>query len=333
MVPRFRLSRYTQETDLDAEDIFIHLDGVKTFERLTARAQFDYERQGTATTELTDTGRIGVNIDRTTIDFSGSLEYALNERLTLNAFGGLSDISFEELTGSTFSDYDLANAGTGIRYASSAATSILFNVSVSTFSVPSARSETVSYTYRGGLDHRFNETTSMVFQVGQNISRLKSQSDVPVLISLVPFLTATQRVTETSSGSGHVLDLIVEKEFERGGVTVTWNRYFSPSSQGSRQKRQAVEGLIEYRVTDGLTAETIVTYREQEREGQFSTPLNALETLSVLGRGKYRLTPTLDIEVTYRFREQSDPTTSLGANWHEGSIGLRFRGDPIRYIR
>ena len=58
LTPEARFSRYTQHPALNAQDWFVNLEAVKAFERHQFTAEFDYQRESTATTELEDSGII-----------------------------------------------------------------------------------------------------------------------------------------------------------------------------------------------------------------------------------------------------------------------------------
>lgn len=331
--PRFRLTRYTAETDLNAEDVFVHLDGNRRYERVSVQGTFDFERQGTATSELTDSGRVGTNINRFSYRGSGAVAFEVTDRLAVTATGGAGRVSFESIAGSFFQDYETADAGLALRYVLSARTALLFSPSIATFDVPDIGSETVSYAFRAGLDHAFSDSLTMSFQTGQNISRLKSRVSVPVVVSVFPLIVQNIDRPQKSRASGRMTNLVVTKAFERATLGVTWNRFFTPSSQGVRLQRNEVEGDAEYRWTPDLTLRGLVAYSEQESEGEVAAPFTTLEVLSLLGRARYRLTDELGVELTYRFRRQTEPLFSRRASSHEISLGLRFSGIPVKVKR
>ena len=80
LTPKFRLNRYTEETDLDSEDYFVNLSGSKFLERHQFTTEFDYEREASIETERDDSGIFNVNVPRTTFSLSSSWAYNINDR-------------------------------------------------------------------------------------------------------------------------------------------------------------------------------------------------------------------------------------------------------------
>ena len=231
--PTARFTRYTQHNELNAEDWFTYLDGVKLFERHQLDAGFDYERESTATTELEDSGIIDdVSIARTRLAGNIGWTYRINDQLSAGAFGGVSDVSFEETRQLRRIDFDTANAGVNLAYTASDRTTVTANASISTFNTPQTRSETESVAFMIGFEHLFSDTLTGSFAIGHNISRLKSIQTQSVLVSLVPLQFATQEVTLDERSGGQILNTRVRKNFNRGHLIVTWDRFFSPSSLG-----------------------------------------------------------------------------------------------------
>ena len=79
----------------------------------------------------------------------------------------------------------------------------------------------------------FSDTLSGDFAIGHNITRLKSETTGPVLISVFPLQFATGQITFDERAGGQILNTRVHKTFDRGELLVTWDRYFSPSSLGA----------------------------------------------------------------------------------------------------
>lgn len=331
VAPRVRVIRRTEESELDTEDYFVKAGGERLFERQRVNLEFDFESEGTATTELTDSGLFDVNVKRTTLAANTGWAYSLTEILSVNLFGGYSDVAYEELDRSVFFDYDEANVGTGFRYVMSPTTTLLGNASISRFRTPAVRSETKSYSFRFGFEHRFTETVDASFMVGQNISRISVREPVTEIVSFVPLTFATRMVNNEESESGHLVNAFINKRFRNADMSVTWDRYFSPSSLGGRQRRQEVRSRGRYRLSERWNLDGEIGYRESEQEGSINTLVRALDFLTGTASLKYRLTKFWSAEVAYRYRSQQEESADLDAMSNEVFFGIRYEGDPFAY--
>jgi hypothetical protein len=247
--------------------------------------------------------------------------------------GGVVDVSFEEAPGSGFVDYDQSYAGLGIRHAVSDRTTLTAGSSVTRFATPTIGSRTMSYALRAGFEHSFDETLRAAFDVGQNVSNIEQDVVEPFVISLFPLRIGSREFTQSEAASGQILSTLVTKDFERSTLRVTWNRYFSPSSLGARQRRQEVEGNGLHELSPDWTAEMRVNFREQEQEGSLATRFNALDVLTVLARVFYQFTPTLRGEIAYTYLRQTDAVADFSAHSNEILVGLRYSSERFDYLR
>ena len=228
--PKFRLSRYTEQTELDSEDYFVKLAGLKALERQQYSGEFNYEREASFTTEQIDSGNFNVNVPRTTFSLNGTWQYSLTSKLNLSLSGNAQDVSFEEDPRSTLVGYEYYGFGTTLSYATSDRTSWLLSLSPSIFKTPQTGGETTSYAYQFGFQHRFDDSLDASFRIGHNISHQKFKTARAQIISFVPLLFSTSIVNETSRSAGEIIDLRIDKRFTRSDMSFEWNRSFSPSS-------------------------------------------------------------------------------------------------------
>ena len=178
----------------------------------------------------------------------------------------------------------------------------------------------------------FSDTLSGDFAIGHNITRLKSETTGPVLISVFPLQFATGQMTFDERAGGQILNTRVHKTFDRGELLVTWDRYFSPSSLGARLKRQEIAGRGSYRIWNDLTARAGASFRERSQEGSGGT-LRALDVMFINGSVAYRLTRQWTAQIEYYFRQHTRPNTDISATSHRIGLELRYAGDPLQYFR
>ncbi len=334
LTPRVRLSRYTEETELDSEDYFVSTNMLKSYERHQLAGEFKYAREATFSTEQTNLDIFNINIPETTFSFNTSWLYTVNGRLNLSVYANFLDVSFEKNPRSNFVDYLQYGSGTALNYAASERTTWIFSLFASQFKTPQTGTETVSYGLQIGFDHQFDETLDASFRIGQNRSEQEFKMPQTQIISVVPLRFATTVADETERSAGEIIDLDVEKRFERATARLLWSRAFSPSSQGVRQESEEVDGIVKYRMTPFLDAVIRVSYRRRNQEGEVSARrLNDIKVINVNGRLEYRFSPLWKAEIGARYRELDRLDTGLKSDSKLIYLNLRYRPREITLFR
>lgn len=330
--PRFRLSRYTEETELNSEEYFVSSFANKLFERHQLGVAFDYRREATFFTELEDSGILDINLFRTSLDGQVNWSYLLSDKVTLSFNSYVSDVAFEEDPRSSFVDYFLYGTGASVNYKVSESTSFWAIFNRSSFKTPQISSETESYSLQLGFDHELTETTYVSFRIGKNISHLESKRSQFVLLSQNPLVIGNVIVDEEDNASGDIAQLTVEKKFSRAELKMQWDRRFSPSSQGARQELEEVQGDLRYRLTQFIDITGGVRYRTRIQEGALSTlRLGDLEIFTYNASLIYRLSPTLRTEIGYKYREQTRLGQGTSTEGHRAFVQLRYSPSAMRF--
>lgn len=332
ITPKFRLSRFTEETELDSEEYFVSTFANKLFERHQVQAAFDFERQASFSTEVDDSGIFDINLFRTTLSSQINWSYFVSERLTLLFNGYATDVSFEEDPRSDFVDYFLYGVGASINYKFSEATSFWAIFGRSNFKTPQLSSETESYSFQLGFDHELTETTDVSFRIGSNRSHLEFKQSQLTLLSLNPLIVGPVLVDGEENQSGDIVQLAVDKEFSRAELRMQWDRRFSPSSLGARQEIEEVYGYLRYKLTRFTHLVGRVRYNTRVQEGALNTTrVNNLERLRYGARLLHRLSPTLVAEVGYRYQDQTVRGLGFTGESHQLSVALRYRPSELRF--
>lgn len=331
VTPEFRLTRNSSQKELDAEDYFLDVNGQKMLERHQFGLGFGFTRQLSATTELLEGGQINAAIPKTQYDLSGNWTYFVSSQLSFTTYGNHTDVSYEDAATSNLVDYNYSIAGINVDYAFSAQTSLLGRSSVSIFETPSLMSETTSYTFQFGFRHAFDPTLDAEFLVGQNIGRSKFSVIQNAIVSFVPLRFAPQRVTSVSRGGGQVLNTSINKTFddERAKFGLDWNRAFSPSSFGSRQKQQSITARYVYRLSYAMTARLRFVYNEREQETTTGVSLRPIKQYTVGGILSYRWSPQITTSLDYRFSLFERVNTGVTSDSNRVTVKLEYRGEPI----
>ena len=332
ITPKFRLSRYTKEPELDTEEYFVSTFANKVFERHQIGVAFDFENEASFATERDDSGLFNVNLFRTTLNGRINWTYLLNERVTFLFNAYISDVSFEEDPNSRFIDFFSYGANASVNYRISESTSLWVILNRTDFKTPQLSSNTESYSLQLGFDHQLDETTDVSFRIGQNRSNLEFKQSQLVLLSLNPLVIGTVLVDQEENQSGDITQLIVEKEFSKANLRMNWDRRFAPSSLGARQEIEEVGGFLRYRLTQLNDITASVRYRNRIQEGSLNTTrLNGLEIFDYGARLRHRLTRTVSAELGYRYREQTNIAVGITAESHRVFFVLRYQPNELRF--
>ncbi|MFT4584200.1 MAG: hypothetical protein ACI8XZ_003964 [Gammaproteobacteria bacterium] len=333
VTPRVRISRFTEETELDSEDYFAAVEASKVSERHQFFGQFDFERENSIFTEQTDSGLFNVNLPRTTFALNGTWQYSLSDRTTLSMSGNILDASFEEDPRSTFIDYLQYGAGPSLRYSVSDVTTLTASYNISKFKTPSIGSETLSHAVRLGFERQITESLFASFSLGHNRSELEFKSSQGQIIPGPPPQFVTTVVDSSSRSSGEIIELAVDKQFEKIDARFEWSRAFSPSSQGSRQQTEIVRGSGRYRITQFVDFSFLGSYRQRAQEGDVSVgrPLSALDTILFRGALGWRFSRTMRAEVGLQYQEQRRSVQGTKAVSERIFLSLRYTPNELRY--
>ena len=329
--PKVRVSRYTQESILNSDDYFVAMDAQKFWSRTQAQLAFDYENESTITTELFDSGRFDNNIRRETIALNGFVSYAISPDLIGSFSAGISDVTFEETEGGNFTDFRSYFARADLNYALGPRTTLIPALGYALFKTPDSGGETRSYTFELGIAHELDNTLDVLVSAGPSVSHIDSVATEQFIVSLNPFVIGTRLVETEARGSGEVIRVVVNKRFERAQATAEWNRSFSPSSQGARQRLEIVRSRAEYRFTEDLKAKAFFIYRSRTQEATPNALFRDLDIIQASATLEYRFSKTQVVELGYRFRNQSEPNGDYSANSNRIFLTYRFDGEAFAF--
>ena len=327
--PRFRITRYTEEPSLAAEDYFFSIETSKRLERQQITFAFDFQREGTATTELLDSGRFDTNTARTTLAAETAVNHDFSAAASAGVFGSYHNVAFKDVSGSSFSDYTMGRAGIRGSYQMTERTTWFGDASLSRFSTPADGGKTTSYAFNVGFNTAFTPSVTASLSVGHNFSRIQFVTEVLIVVRTTPPLIMTQRINQLENASGQIIAAHVEKQFSRGVLDIEWTRFFSPSSQGSRQKRQEVNAIASYDINHEWRATSEINYRQQRQEGTALSRISSLDVLVARAGVTHHFDREIDVTFGYRFRTQLDVVREVRSFSNEILLELRYRPLPL----
>lgn len=331
--PRFKLTRNSSSKELDAEDYFVRARSRRIFERHTYGLQFDFSRERSAITELEELGQIDSAVPKTLFSIGGNWDYTVSPEFLLILYSSHTDVSYESVPGSSLVDYSYSVGGINVQYSLSEQTRILGRSSVSAFLNPEQNGRTTSYTFQFGFSHNFTEDLEAELLIGQNIGRSKFAVDQQFLVSAVPPVIQTRRVTETARTSGQVITTEVKKTFEEADWRIEWSRNVYPSSLGTRQRRERVLNSIDYRVQRNITLVHQFEFTDQSQEAGLGFPGRPLKRYSLASGIRYRFSDQMQMSLMHRFVQVDRGSAQPSAESNRVTLSLRYSGNPITIFR
>lgn len=330
ILPRLRFTRYTEETELNADDYFFNVNAEKYLERHQFSGFFEYERQASITTEVVDSAIFNVNLPRTTLAIGGSWSYLVSRNLTNTVSLSASDVTFEKDPVSPFVDYSVFGVGNTLSFSISESTRWLAILNISEFKAAAISLNTRSYSFQVGVEHQLYEDLWASLQVGQNISNTEFKSSQVRVVSISPVAFETFLEDGEDNSSGDVISFEAVKQFPRGLVRLKWSRAFSPASQGVRRNTQDVNAFGRYRWSEQLSSELRAFYRESKQEGDFTTQtINQVQLVTVTARTFWQFAKNWRLEGGLRFRNQIRINDQPNSDSFQPYFAIRFSPDEV----
>ncbi|MEX2480408.1 MAG: hypothetical protein WD928_06045 [Gammaproteobacteria bacterium] len=311
--PAFNIRRFVIGEDADADEYEVRTENQWQFiERATASLAFDYIRDSTLSTELSDAGIQNAVVNRDTINVSPGLGYALTERTSLNAGFYYSDVNFEDREGIFFNDYEFKQFNAGASHIYNERLTFFANGYISEFETPETNNKSLTYGGQGGVTIRYSETLDGDFGVGYTQSEIDFQTQrndgfqfaidpVTGQLIVVPIITI---VDESVVESGPIASASIRKQFEYLSATLDYSRAVSPSAFGAQTVADDIELMLDRPLTQRLRLNFRGGYsmRSVESDALTGTRANLNRNQVLLSTSlRYRLTEEFTVAANYRF--------------------------------
>ncbi|MCR9297205.1 MAG: hypothetical protein NXI32_31285, partial [bacterium] len=264
ITPAFNFRRFPIGEGADADEYEVRTSTQWAFaERVTASLNFDYIRDSTLSTELTDTGRQTAVANRDTINVAPSLDVMLTDKTRATLGFYYSDVQFEQLGGTPFSDYDFKQVNVTITHSLSDRFSIFANGYVSEFRTPSRGGKSLTYGGLGGANYLYSATLDGDFAVGYVQSEIDFQTQQFDQFQLVVEPTTGQLVLvptfvlieDSATENGPIARANVRKKWSallRGELS--YARSVSPTVFGAQSATDDILATVYRDLTSRLVA-------------------------------------------------------------------------------
>ncbi len=323
--PKLRFLRYNGNLGLDSNDHFLTLEGSHLFSpRHQLSLTAAHEEESSGTTDIEESRRNFSNVERITKSFAPNYTYIYDDRNSLQVGYSSSDVSYGQGVTGGSSDYSYevgSVSGTHALSETDVLTGIFYR---SDFDVPSALSETTSYAAQLSFSRQFNDSLKGTIGFGM----ITSTSDFTNRVFLTP--TTFVDVPGSTSKSGKLIDISLEKSFEYTDVEASFSRSVSPSSRGAQNERDELDFNLVHRLSERMTGNANLNYYQNKSQSGTATGSLDRTFMRMKASLRYRLDQAWALNGGYQYREiEYDATSGSGGNPDSSTffLSIVYRGD------
>lgn len=318
--PRGRISRYTEEGNLDSDDAFFDLRALHRRERWQWGLDGNVSLDSTLVTELEDTGLVQVNRRVTTLQATPNVTWQVTDKDNLRLRYGYTDVSFEDSTTANLNPYTYQLADATYTRSLSDTDSVFVTAFYTRFDVPDIDSLADSYAAQGGLTHAFGAT-------------LRGSASAGVIYTDSDFVVSG--VERSSQDTGLLADVSLEKDFEQTSMRGRFARAVFPSSRGAQSTREDLTFNVNRKFLERLDGSLNFLYRVSQSQNQDFVGVTDLDRTYMTAGAQmhYRLTPFWSLAGGYTYSRQEFDSSGDSAFSHAVFLTIHYSGDKISISR
>jgi hypothetical protein len=268
---------YSASSIEDSENYYVSLSSARSGERWSGTLDLSYNLEPTTESELLDTGNL-VDGERRSTRVAPGLSYRLDERTSIYANLSFSDVSYDTLA---FTEYTDKSLGAGWVYQLSEISEVSINSSVSEYD-PADDDTTTITNLNLGYGRNTSEATRYNLVLGY------AESDTP---------TATDRDGSSSFEVTHSID-------DRNGFGLFLGRGYVSSGAGN----------VRYETRLNLRWDHALAERMQFNLSAEGTSSSERDFLELVAGGSHQLTREVRLAANYRYRAEQGEFNDADSN-------------------
>lgn len=322
--PRVSIRRFTEEPDLDSEDLELPIEATRRFERSELGLTGTLSRRPLYETDLTDAGLIVAGGSRDDVSFTPVWTWFATERNQAQFYGGYAEATFDQTMSGGLTNYRYWSAGTTLSHQASDRTQISLGSFWTRFEPERGQNLATTIGGRLGLSTAFSETLSASASVGYTVSDIEFQT-LDFTAGPVPLL-----VNDQATEGGWIFDASVSKRFARAQIDASLTRRLSPAAEGVQSELQTLTGTASYRLRQHWTLRVNVEYVDRTTQGGLRRNLdrNLLTTGVNL---VWRFDRRLNLQAGYRYRRLESSIFGTVPESNAVIFTVRYElGTPLR---
>jgi hypothetical protein len=267
---QLNFNRYARDSQLNANDVLIDLSYLHKLERDLFALDAGIARDSTLASELNQTGIAQARRQRTRASASPAWTHGLSERSSVKLGYDLAEVRYQDRENTSLVNYRTSALFSGFKYKPSERDETFATVGYSEYKANEFATKFKTFFAEAGIEHKFSEVLSARASLGANRVRFTALDD-------------------SSTRSGWLANLNVERRFATATLTAEASRQLNPSGIGSLTETdrlavrwvQSINPRLKYSLSGSWYRNSfvgIVRNETNERYLQFGAGLNWLAT-------------------------------------------------------
>jgi hypothetical protein len=299
-------TRHADITEYDNDIIDLTLAAAKQTESSMSRVSFTTIRDTSLTSEFETTGYVQTRIDRTKNLFSVSHNRQITETLTAGAEYDLTDVDYDQVTGSPLVDYRYQAIRLNLSGEYSERLSWGLSGSYSDFRVPYIDRESETSSLSTSINYQADDKTRLAGSLGYSLTRTDSPS------------------SSTNDRQGTVnFALALSRKFEEFDLEFNADRLERPTGSGYITTVERVAANFRKEINPRWNARLNLGASRSSLDDPGGSD-NYRRLVSVTASTGYQVTRELSINAFYRAREQWYSDNDASAVSHAVGLGLSY---------
>lgn len=323
--PRLRSKVYNEEPDVDSDDQFIDFSlshstlkgefGLRSnyareSVRTAERADPDFDADDPEEIPTDDTALLFTTDKRELFRVVPEFEYALTERLSLDARASYLDVSYDDAISSFLVDYTDLRLEGALSRAWTQRTQIYAGVSARQFENKASGEEVDGYGVGIGAESRLSQTTSLRAEIGYE---------------------DTEQASTGESDSNIVGNLSVVRRLETMTLLAQYRRNVSANGSGRVTARDSLNFNLHKDFTERVSGGLGVRFHQSDAVGDGTTASRDREFLQLRAQIELAVSRSVSLEADYRYATVDRSAFEGTAESNRIMLWLVYRPTPLIY--
>lgn len=344
-----KLTRYADIDNADNNNLFVVLDTGRETEltewRLGARLEENTNFDSDFDTRTPDAGLfLDDKTVRNTRSLTPSVQWMLSETSMLNASVGRTDISFDETSTTSYSDYTYDNLQLSYTWLFSENHRIGLTGAYSEFDSPENKFSYEQTVFSLDYTYTINETSNVSMSVGSReldslledvtvaceaqgivlpVEDVSDTGECPVN----PFIEVNSIIEDvTQKNDGTVVNFAYSNQYQRSSFRLDMSRAVIPSSFGSAQEEKRAGLFANHALTERLNSDIKFSASETRTLDGVSS-ISDRDRMQLSASLVYKLSQDMSLSLLYSYVEQTLVATEQDGSFNAVMINL-YMGWP-----
>ena len=308
--PRLKFSRYNGQEGFDSDDQYIYTSYQHISERSRFEFKADYIRDSPITSELQDLEYVQTNTRRDTLDTGPVWMYRINDSIASNVGVNYLAVNYPDADGSGLIDYTYGSAFAGLKKMLGESMNLGLTAYGSRFDAQEVENETDDVGVQLSLESEFYQALTFNIMYSWHESTIKIGPDGSLYRDTLP---------------GRLLNLDIEKQFERSAMNFSVTNEVRPGSRGLLEQHDRYKFNYDYRVSAHTTAQIFLadTFVDDVSGSPLFVGWEYRQATALLN---YRLYSDWYVWGSYQYAWKQFDNTESSAESHAVLLSVRYQG-------